>query len=298
VVLASATLSLHNSALVNRIARRAAGAATKTLAHLGRQQIVLNSGVHHVRSKWRQVEIQPGTQTEDHSAKARPGTAGAHGKGRQVRGRRSSRTATVGVGVTAPLLPPLQLSAPTPVGDKKKRVLLVDTSQTKRELRAEVLRKLGVNVDCAADIAEARSWWRAALYDLVLINMEKGHGHRDRFCDDIRNATPPQRLAFLVGQPQFLADLPDENEESMVVNADDQIVGDFKVATAADRGDLTQHWGILEASRRISVVRSTSIARTQAMRALPAPQRDSDGRPSKPGPKSTSLDDSLKEELR
>jgi len=49
-------------------------------------------------------------------------------------------------------------------------------SHAKRELRAEVMRKLGVDVDCAADIAEARSWWRAALYDLVLINMEKGQG--------------------------------------------------------------------------------------------------------------------------
>src|ERR1700745_538927 len=96
---------------------------------------------------------------------------------------------------------------------KKKRVLLLDTSATKRELRAETMRKLGVEVDCAADIAEARSWWRADLYDLVLINMEKGRGHRDRFCDEIRSATPPQRLAFLVGQPEYLADSPNEGEE-------------------------------------------------------------------------------------
>jgi hypothetical protein len=56
---------------------------------------------------------------------------------------------------------------------KKNRVLLVDTSRTKRELRAEVMRKLGVEVDCAADIPEARCWWKADLYDLVLINVEK-----------------------------------------------------------------------------------------------------------------------------
>ena len=200
--------------------------------------------------------------------------------------------------MTTPLPPALRLSAPIPGGDKKKRVLLVDTSLAKRELRAEVMRKLGMDVDCAADIAEARSWWRAALYDLVLINMEKGLGHRDRFCDEIRSATPPQRLAFLVGQPGYLADSPNADEESPVQTADDHIAGDLRIAFAADRGDLTQRWGILEASRRISSVRSASLARAQAIRALPAPPRDSEGRPSKPTRRPTSLDDLLKEELR
>jgi len=197
-------------------------------------------------------------------------------------------------------LPPaaLPLAAPVSRGDKKRRVLLVDASQAKRELRAEVMRSLGLDVDCAADIAEARSWWRAALYDLVLINMEKGHGHRDRFCDEIRSATPPQRLAFLVGQPQYLADSPGANEESPVQNASGQVVGDVKSAVADDRADLTYGRGILEASRRISAVRAASHARTKAMHARPAPPRDSDGRPSKRTAIATSLDNLLREELQ
>jgi CheY-like chemotaxis protein len=197
-----------------------------------------------------------------------------------------------------PLPPALPISADIPAALKKKRVLLVDTSHAMRELRAEVMRKLGMDVDCAADIAEARSWWRAALYDLVLINMEKGGGHRDRFCDDIRSATPPQRLAFLVGQPKYLADFPNADEEMRVQNADDQFVGGMNDALAPDRTDLTQRWGILEASRRISKVRTAFIARTQAMRALPAPPRDSEGRPSKATATPTSLDDLLREEPR
>src|SRR5215471_19689480 len=126
--------------------------------------------------------------------------------------------------MTTPLPSALPLSAPTLGGDKKKRVLLVDASQAKRELRAEIMRRLGMDVDCAEDIAEARSWWRAALYDLVLINMEKGRGQRDRFCDEVRTANPPQRLAFLVGKPEYLADSPHPDEESPVPNADDHIV--------------------------------------------------------------------------
>jgi CheY-like chemotaxis protein len=181
---------------------------------------------------------------------------------------------------------------------KKKRVLLVDNSRAKRELRAEVMRKFGMDVDCAADVDEARSWWRADFYDLVLINMEQSPEYRDKFCDDIRSATPPQRLAFLVGQPEYLAHSPNGDGESQKQNADDLIVDDMSLALAAGRGDPTQRWGILEASRRISAVRSKSIARTQAMRALPDLPRDSEGRASKRTPTATSLDDLLREELR
>lgn len=182
---------------------------------------------------------------------------------------------------------------------KKRRVLLIDASHAKRDLRAEALRKRGMDVDCAADIAEARSWWRPALYDLVLINVEKGQGQRDSFCDDLRGAIPPQRLAFLVGQPEYLANSPNADQESATENADEQVaVGSAKGIFPADPGDSTQRWGILEASRRISAVRSAAIARSNAIRDLPPPPRDSEGRPAKPTATRTSLDDLLKEELR
>jgi len=197
------------------------------------------------------------------------------------------------------LLPPAPLlSAPIPGGVKKKRVLLVDASRAKRELRAEVMRKFGMDVDCAADVDEARSWWKADFYDLVLINMENANGYRDKFCDDIREATPPQRLAFLVGQPEYLAHSPNADGEPQQENADDQIVDHMRLALAADCGDSTQRWGILEASRRISAVRSKSHARTQAMRALPDLPRDPEGRASRRTPTASRLDDLLREELR
>lgn len=191
----------------------------------------------------------------------------------------------------------LRLPASVPDVVPKKRVLLVDTSHVKRDLRAEVLRKLGMYVDSAADIAEARSWWRPALYDLVLINMERGTGQRDKFCDDLRSATPPQRLAFLVGQPEYLVDSLNADQELLMEGGDEQAVVDSaKVAFPADPIDSTQRWGFLEALRRISAVRSASVARSRAKRALPPPPRDSEGRPSKPTP--STLDHLLKKELR
>jgi len=191
-------------------------------------------------------------------------------------------------------------AAPIPGGAKKKRVLLVDTSTPKRELRAEVMRKLGMDVDCAADIPEARSWWRADLYDLVLINVDKGAGHRDKFCDDIRSATPSQPLAFLVGKPEYLANVPGlDGEVPLPMHHDDGLIGDVKTALSIDLADLSQRWGIMEASRRISAVRSASNARTRAMRGRPTPPRDLEVRHGKrPADEPPSLDDLLREEMQ
>ncbi len=200
--------------------------------------------------------------------------------------------------MNTPLLA-LPLSAPIPGGVKKKRVLLIDASHAKRDLRAEILRKLGTDVDTAADIAEARSWWRPGLYDLVLINMEKERGQRDKFCEDVRSATPAQRVSFLVGQPEYLADSPNANEQLVSENGDEQAaIGGAKAIFPADLADASQRWGILEASRRISAVRSTYTARAQAIRALPPPPRDYDGHREKSVATTNSLDDLLKEELR
>ena len=198
--------------------------------------------------------------------------------------------------MNTPLLP-LSISEPIPDAVKKKRVLLIDSSHAKRDLRAEVMRKFGIDVDSAADMLEARMWWKPALYDLVLINMEKGRGQRDKFCDDVRRATPPQRLAFLVGRPEYLADLLNEDQELAMETTDEVATRNGNNNLPLDRRDPARRWGILEASRQISVVRSASIARTNAMRALPPPPRDSEERAAKSSAIATSVD-LLKEELR
>ena len=186
---------------------------------------------------------------------------------------------------------------------KKKRVLLLDTSATKRELRAETMRKLGVEVDCAADIAEARSWWRADLYDLVLISGQYEGGHRDKFCEYIRGASPPQQLAFLVGKPDYLADSPNATaapaKYAVEEDGDQAHWADVKAALLADITEgLPQRWGILEASRRISVVRSLCHARSQATRTRPAPRRDLEMRDSKGTAVPSVTSELQKEEMR
>ena len=194
----------------------------------------------------------------------------------------------------------LPLAAGLPGKLKNKRVLLVDTSASMRELRAESLKKLGLEVDCAADISEARSWWRADLYSLVLIDMESGLGHRDRFCDEMRRATPPQQISFLVGKPGYLADVPKADKMPLVHRGDQGVREDIKAALAKDLlGEASQRWGIMEASRRISTVRSLSHARSRASQDKPAPPREYETRESKRiAAESRTLDDLLREELQ
>ncbi|MBZ5679837.1 MAG: response regulator [Acidobacteriia bacterium] len=178
----------------------------------------------------------------------------------------------------------LPLSSPVPTSIKRKRVLLVDASPAKRELRADTMRKLGMEVDCAADIGEARSWWRADLYNLVLISSAENQlGQRDKFCEDVRSATPPQQLAFLVGEPEYLARSPHANGASSVTESCDSVLPEDvrAILPPVVAASLPQRWGILEASRRISSVRSISHARSQAMRERPAPTRDLEIRDSK-----------------
>ncbi len=193
---------------------------------------------------------------------------------------------------------PLKIPLPIPGAEKKKRVLLVGTSSRKRELRAEVMKKLGIEVDSAADIGEARSWWRADLYDLVLIDMASGLDHSHSFCEDIRSANPPQQLAFLVGAPEYLAASPSADPAVLIENSHgDGSVDNLLAALPDDPGDLPQRWGILEASRRISAVRSASVARTRAMQERPTPRRDYEPRGSRRS-MALLLDDLLREEMQ
>ncbi len=66
--------------------------------------------------------------------------------------------------MTASITPPL-FGVPVASPPKEKRVLLVNTSSAKRDIRSEVMRKLGMDVNSAADITEARFDLAAPAYE-------------------------------------------------------------------------------------------------------------------------------------
>lgn len=166
----------------------------------------------------------------------------------------------------------LNVAATLAAPAKKKRVLLVDTSRAKRDTRAETMRRLGVDVDCAADITEARCWWRPELYDLVLFHVEHEVPHMYKFWDEIV-ANTGQQVAFLVGKPAYLASSP-----TPASGKDEAEAGPAPLlpgsGSAIGSPAVPQNWGILEACRRISAVRSIADARSRALRDKPLPPRD------------------------
>src|SRR5437762_13040440 len=86
----------------------------------------------------------------------------------------------------------------------KRRILLVDTYANKRDLRAKIMRTLGVEVDCAADITQARALWQADSYSLVLMDVRSDSVNVQEFSSELRGLKPPQAVAFLVGTPVYL----------------------------------------------------------------------------------------------
>jgi response regulator RpfG family c-di-GMP phosphodiesterase len=87
-----------------------------------------------------------------------------------------------------------------------KRVLLIDRFQVTREARAAVLRGRGVEVHEAEEISRARFLWQPNVYDLVMLDVRR-YSPEDavEFYEQIKGASPRQRIVFLTGPPKYLS---------------------------------------------------------------------------------------------
>lgn len=87
-----------------------------------------------------------------------------------------------------------------------KKVLLIDATQSTRQVRAAVLQSHGVEVRSTADLSEARRLWQPNVYDLVMLDVRRySPGETLEFYERIRDASPQQRIVFLVGPPTYLS---------------------------------------------------------------------------------------------
>ena len=87
---------------------------------------------------------------------------------------------------------------------KKKRVLLLIRLAYKRELRAEIMRKLGIDVDCAADITGGPFLVESRFVRSGSDQHSEQAGHARQVLRRYPRAAPRQRFAFLVGKPEYL----------------------------------------------------------------------------------------------
>jgi len=85
-------------------------------------------------------------------------------------------------------------------------VLLIDSCQATRDLRAVVLREHGIEVHAAETLDEARFLWRPDLYRLVLLDVRRYlPGEALDFYRLLKDISPRQRIAFMLGAPRYLS---------------------------------------------------------------------------------------------
>jgi hypothetical protein len=121
------------------------------------------------------------------------------------------------------------------------------------------MKTLGIKVDCAAALADARLMWQPGVYELVLIDLHNTSSGTQRFCEKVRAAHPHQRVAFYVGSPGFLS-----HTAGVGAGAQDKGFGPWNesvdlseaAATPASRGS------ICEAAWRISAGKSMGPSRS------------------------------------
>jgi response regulator RpfG family c-di-GMP phosphodiesterase len=87
-----------------------------------------------------------------------------------------------------------------------KKVLLIDRCQATREARAAVLRSRGVEVHEGEEFSGARFLRQPNVYDLVMLDVRRyPPGETLEFYEQIKDASPRQQFAFLMGSPMYLS---------------------------------------------------------------------------------------------
>ena len=87
----------------------------------------------------------------------------------------------------------------------KKKVLLADSLEKARSVRATFLRSRLVDVDVASNIPEALALWRTSVYHLVLVALRENPGEAREFWQEIKREKPRQQVAFLIGSPAYVS---------------------------------------------------------------------------------------------
>ena len=154
----------------------------------------------------------------------------------------------------------------------KKKVLLVVASMSKRNLRASVLRKLGMDVVCAAQVSDARMLWHPSTYDLVIFDTREDNASAIELSSDMKAESPKQRVAWLVGKPAFLAAQPPADFDG-AVEVPNRLQENLRQLMTNACEALPRRGGFLEARWRMALMRSVKpeqeASRPPHMDALP-----------------------------
>jgi len=93
------------------------------------------------------------------------------------------------------------------------RVLLIDCNSLKRQVRASALRSYEIEVHTADSFADATYLWTRCSYDLVLFAAQEQEQEALLLCGELKKSRPKQRIALLVGAPQYVREIRDQGKE-------------------------------------------------------------------------------------
>ncbi len=85
------------------------------------------------------------------------------------------------------------------------KILLVDSHAKPREMRAGVFRQRHIDVDSAGSFGEARVFWTSGSYRLILLSPRETPQESIDFFQMVKRKNPSQRIAFLVGSPEYVS---------------------------------------------------------------------------------------------
>jgi CheY-like chemotaxis protein len=87
-----------------------------------------------------------------------------------------------------------------------KRILLIDSNQPTRDVRANVLRSRGLEVHVTESLRAARFLWQPNVYEMILLDVRRHlPGEALEFYEQIKDANPREHFVFLVGPPAYLS---------------------------------------------------------------------------------------------
>jgi CheY-like chemotaxis protein len=126
----------------------------------------------------------------------------------------------------------------------RRKVLLIDQNPFTQNLRATMLRNREVEVHTAESIAHAESLWRTGSYDLVLLAAGEESEESRLLRAQIRQTSPQQRIALLVGPPVYLREVAREAKKKVSAVAVDgsQEGGIPSSISPFDQGTPSPQW--------------------------------------------------------
>ena len=89
----------------------------------------------------------------------------------------------------------------------QRRVLLIDHDSRRQQLRTAALRNCEVEVHPASNVDDASRLCARRSYDLVLLAAEEDSEEAALLSNELKKNRPRQRVALLVGAPQYIREM-------------------------------------------------------------------------------------------